>query len=167
MDIKRKTCEIWTWKKHFFHTLVPSLYQCVETRRAEVFWLLSQPLPYLRFHLFISETFATQLWTVLRDKHFPLQTGNISLWISFALGLFGHKTETHNRTLLFGSTQLKHGRNFDYWNQPLNTRMRLGYLDCHEGGLCCYLVIHIENLLRSLQLFYLHLWPIHWLSLVR
>jgi hypothetical protein len=27
-------------------TLVPSLYQCVETRSIEVSWLLSQPLPY-------------------------------------------------------------------------------------------------------------------------
>jgi hypothetical protein len=38
--------------------------------------------------------------------------------------------------------------------------MRTGvcYLDCHEAGLCCYLVIHIENLLRPLQLFYFHLW---------
>jgi hypothetical protein len=40
------------------------------------------------------------------------------------------------------------------------------YLDCHEAGLCCYLVIHIENLLRPLQLFYFHLWPAYWLSLV-
>jgi hypothetical protein len=40
------------------------------------------------------------------------------------------------------------------------------YLDCHEEGLCCYLVIDIGNLLRSLQLFYFHLWPIYWLSLV-
>jgi hypothetical protein len=31
--------------------------------------------------------------------------------------------------------------------------MRLRYLGCHEAGLCCYLVIHIENLLRPLQLF--------------
>jgi hypothetical protein len=43
-------------------TLVPSLYQGVETRSTEVFCLLSQPLPHLRFNLFvISETFATQL----------------------------------------------------------------------------------------------------------
>jgi hypothetical protein len=41
-------------------TLVPSLYQCVKPRRIEVFSLFSQPLPYLRFNLFvISETFAT------------------------------------------------------------------------------------------------------------
>jgi hypothetical protein len=43
-------------------TLVPSLYHCVETTSMEVFWLLHQPLPHLRFNLFvISETFATQL----------------------------------------------------------------------------------------------------------
>jgi hypothetical protein len=61
----------------------------------------------------------------------------------------------HNRTLLFGSTPLKHGHHFDYSNQPLNMHMRV-----------CYLVIHIENLLCPLQLVYLYLWPIYWLSLV-
>jgi hypothetical protein len=55
-----------------------------------------------------------------------------------------------------GSTLLKHGRHFDYWNEPLNMRMRICYLDCHEAGLCCYLVIHIEILLRLLQLLYFH-----------
>jgi hypothetical protein len=29
-----------------------------------------------------------------------------------------------------------------------------------------YLVIDIENLLQQFQLFYLHLWPIYWLSFV-
>jgi hypothetical protein len=70
MDIKRKTCDIRIWEKHLsidmsstnIDTLVPSLYQCVETRSIEVFWLLSQPLPHLRFNLFVtSETFATFL----------------------------------------------------------------------------------------------------------
>jgi hypothetical protein len=45
-------------------------------------------------------------------------------------------------------------------------RMRVCYLHSHEAGLCCYLVIrvHPENLLlRPLQLFYFHLWPIYWL----
>jgi hypothetical protein len=41
-------------------------------------------------------------------------------------------------------------------------RMRVCYLDCHEAGLCCYLVIHVENLLRLLQLFCFFLWPIYW-----
>jgi hypothetical protein len=34
--------------------------------------------------------------------------------------------------------------------------IRVCYLDCHEGGLYCYLVIHIENLLHPLQQFYFH-----------
>jgi hypothetical protein len=67
--------------------------------------------------------------------------------------------KTHYRTLLFG-------RHFYYWNQLINISMSIFYLDCHEAGLCCYLVIHIEILLRPLQLFYFHLWPIYWLSLV-
>jgi hypothetical protein len=70
----------------------------------------------------------------------------------------------HNRTLLFGSTHLKHGRHFGYWNQHLNMRMSVCYKDFfyfekinvykkglgnahpvypdyHEVRLCCYLVI--------------------------
>jgi hypothetical protein len=38
----------------------------------------------------------------------------------------------HKRTLLFGSICLKHGLHFDYWNQPLNMRMRVCYLDYQE-----------------------------------
>jgi hypothetical protein len=62
--------------------------------------------------------------------------------------------------LFFGSI-LKNRRRFDCWNQPLNMRMRVCYLDYHEAGLCCYLVLHIETLLEPLQLFYFHLWPIY------
>jgi hypothetical protein len=69
-------------------------------------------------------------------------------------------------TLLFGNTLLKHGRHFEYWNQPLNMLMRVCYLDCHEAELCCCLVIHTENLLNPLQMFYFHLWPIYWLSVI-
>jgi hypothetical protein len=36
--------------------------------------------------------------------------------------------------------------------------MHICYLDCHEAGLCRYLVIHIRNPLRALQLFCFHLW---------
>jgi hypothetical protein len=80
MEIQRQKIDIRTSKKHLFldisstniATIVPSLYQRVQTRSAEVFWLLSQSLPHLSFNLFVfSETFATQLWTALRDKHFP------------------------------------------------------------------------------------------------
>jgi hypothetical protein len=71
---------------------------------------------------------------------------------------------THNSTLIFGSTLLMHGRHFEYWNQRLNISMRVCYLDCHKAGLCCYLVMHTENIFRPLQLFYFHLWPVYWLS---
>jgi hypothetical protein len=59
-------------------------------------------------------------------------------------------TKNENRTLLFRSIHLKHGQDFNYWNQPLNMRMRVCYLHCHEAGMCCYLVIHIENLLQPI-----------------
>jgi hypothetical protein len=36
-------------------------------------------------------------------------------------------------------------------------RLRVCYLNCHEAGLCCYVVIHIEHLLRPLQLLYFHM----------
>jgi hypothetical protein len=44
-------------------------------------------------------------------------------------------------------------------------RIRVCYLDCHEAGLCCYLVIRIQTVICPLQLFYFHLWPIYWLFL--
>jgi hypothetical protein len=113
MDIKRKTCNIWTWGKNIYFstnidTLVPSLYQCVETRSIEVFWLLSQPLPHLRFNLFvISETFVTFLNPVVnRFTRQTFPTVNISLWISFALNPFSHK-ERHKITLLISRILLK------------------------------------------------------------
>jgi hypothetical protein len=54
-------------------------------------------------------------------------------------------TKSYNKTLFLGSTLLKHGRRFDYWNEPLNIRMRVCYLSCHEAGLCSHVVIHIES----------------------
>jgi uncharacterized membrane protein len=71
----------------------------------------------------------------------------------------------HNKTMFINST-VKHGHHFDYWNLPLNMRMRICYLECYEAGLCCYLMIHIKTLLHQLQLFYFYLCPIYWLSLI-
>jgi hypothetical protein len=45
-------------------------------------------------------------------------------------------------------------------------RMRVCYLDCHEAELCCHLMLHVENILHPLQLFYFHLWPIYWVCLI-
>jgi hypothetical protein len=67
---------------------------------------------------------------------------------------------SHNGTLFFDGALLKHVRHFDYWNQSLNLPMRTCYLDSFEAGLRCYLIIHTENQLHPLQLFYFNLWPI-------
>jgi uncharacterized membrane protein len=61
------------------------------------------------------------------------------------------KNAQHNTALWWGT--LKHGRHFDYRKQPLNMRVRVCYVGCHEAGLCCYLVIHIENLLVHFRCF--------------
>jgi hypothetical protein len=93
--------------------------------------------------------------TVLRDKHSQPWTANISLSISCAWAFYPWQKRTTERcSSVVHSQALRH---LDYWTQPLNMHMRVWYLDCHEAGLCCYLVINLENLLRQLQLFYLHL----------
>jgi hypothetical protein len=161
-------------KKHLFlnisstntDTFVPLLYQYIENRSTDVFSTVVlvtsmpqfQPLHHQRnvchpvVNIFTWQTFPT-----INRKHFFM---NILCIESFC------SQETHNRTLLFSNPLLKHSRHFDYWNQPLNLHMCICYLDCHEAGLCCYLVIHTGNLLHPLQLFYFHLWPIYWLSLI-
>jgi hypothetical protein len=101
--------------------------------------------------------FTRQTFPTINRNHFLM---NI-LWIE---SFCPRKKAQQNAALRYYT--VKHGRHFDYWNQPLCIRMRVCYLDCHEVGLCCYLVIHIENLLRPLQLFNFHLWIIYWLSVV-
>jgi hypothetical protein len=175
MDIKCKTCDIWTWKRHLFlsisstniDTLVPLLYPCVETRSIEVFWLSqSQQGNLVRRHLQLSNVLERISWPnceqlyLSNTSHHKQETFIYEYPLHWVLC----SQRTHNRTILFGSTHLKHSCHFDYWNQPLN--MYVCYLDCHEGVLCCYLVIHIGNLLCPLQLFYFHLWPIYWLTLI-
>jgi hypothetical protein len=165
MDIKREPCDIRTRRKHIFldisstinDTLVQSLYQCVETRSIEAFWLFSstsappsQPFGHqLNVLLPSGEPLYANTLPIVKRKHFFM---NILYVESYCA-----QKETHNRVQLFGNTLIKHIRHFYCWNQPRNMRMRICYLDCHESGLCCYLVIRIVNLLRPLQLFYVHL----------
>jgi hypothetical protein len=150
-------------------TLVPLLYQCVETHSIEVFWLMSQPLPHLiAYHLRLSNIFerslrpSCELLYVTNTSHRKQKTFLYEHPLHWVL----LPTKKNNRRLFYSSILLNHGRHFDYWNQPPNMRMRVCYVDCHEAGLCCHPVVHIENSLRSLHLFYLHLWLIYWLSLV-
>jgi hypothetical protein len=150
------------------HTLHQHCYTCpisLPVRRNPQHRSILTCLSHFRTWSGISCNFlTTQLWTALRDdtSHRKQETFLCEYPLHWVL----LPRKTHIRTLLLGSIVLEHGLHFDYWNQPLNMRMRVCYLDCHVAGLCCYLVVHIENLLRPLQLFYFHLWPIYWLSLV-
>jgi hypothetical protein len=106
-----------------------------------------------------------QLWTALHKKTLPNVNGKHFFMNILCTESFWPQKK-HNTTLLFGGTLLKHGCHFEHQNKCLNIHVCICYVDCHEGGLCCYLVIHTENLLCPLQLFYFQLWPIYWLSLI-
>jgi hypothetical protein len=176
MDTKPKICDTRTWKKlfisrhiHYQHdTLVPSLYQCVEIRSIEVSWRLSQPFPRLvGQHLRISNVLDRFLASceplyVTYTSHHKEET----FYYEYPLYWVILHTKNGQQNAALRSILLKDGRHFDYWNQPLNIHIRVCYLDCHESELCYYLVIHVERLLRLLQLFAFHLWPIYWISLL-
>jgi hypothetical protein len=164
MDIKRKTCDIRTWQKknvisrnilhqHWYTCPIAlpvrrnpqhrSLCFCRNLNKATWSGIFCDFRTSLR-------EFLDPI--VIRFTRQTLPTVNriISLWISFALSPFAHKGRTTERC---SSVAYSSKRHFDYWNQPLNMLMRVCYLDYHETGLCCYLAIHIENLLRPLQCF--------------
>jgi hypothetical protein len=179
MGIKRKTCDIRTWKKEkkiYFSTCPPptlthcpialpvrrnpqhrSLLNVVSAISASPFqpfcyqWNVCHP---------VVNRFTRQTLPTVNRKHSFMNILSIEFFCP-------PKKKTLNRALFFGSIPLKHSRQFDYRNRPLNMCMRVCYLDRHEAGLCCYLVIHIENLLRLIRLFYFHLWHIYWLSVVK
>jgi hypothetical protein len=153
--------------QHWYTCLIALPY--VETRSIEVSWLLSQSIPNLRFNIWDYRTSLRGFLNpvVNRIARQTLPTVNTKLFYEYCLHWVILPTKnTAKQNAAFGITILKHGRHFDYRNQPLNVLMRVCCLDCHEAGLCCYVVIHIENLLHPLQMFYFHLWPIYWLSLV-
>jgi hypothetical protein len=76
MDIRHKTCDIGTWKKHLFldmssaniDTLVLLLYQCVETCSIEILLtVISATCASSATFEHPWENFLTQLWTTLHD----------------------------------------------------------------------------------------------------
>jgi hypothetical protein len=144
MGITSKTCDIRTWKKHLFldisstntDTLVPSLYQCVETRNIEDFLAVFSTISEPPFQLHHQRNVCHPVVKRFKRQTFP---ANIFLWIFFALNPLTHKKCATERCVIL----LKHGRHFDYRNQPLNMRMRVCYGDFHEAGLCCYLVVRV------------------------
>jgi hypothetical protein len=112
MGIKRKTCDTRTWKKNIHFSIYPP----------PTLILLSQPLPHLRFKLFVvSEMFSKFLAPVV--NRFTRQTLLTLNRKQFCMNIFCCESFCPHKctTLLFGSSPilLKHDRHFDYWNQPL------------------------------------------------
>jgi hypothetical protein len=116
MDIKRKTCDIWAWKKHSFFDrpstnidiFVPSLYLRAETRSIEVFWILYQPLSHLvGHHLRLSNVLERISWPYCE----PLYATDTShrkhdtfLLTSFAISLSVHKSATERSSSVLHSS---------------------------------------------------------------
>jgi hypothetical protein len=112
-------------------TLVRSLYRRVETHNIEVFSLLSQPLPHLvGHHLRLSIVLQEFLHPVVNrfTRHTRLTVYRKHFFMNNICTETFCPRKTHNRTLFVGSVLLKYGHHFDYWNQPLNMRMRVCYL---------------------------------------
>jgi hypothetical protein len=172
MEIKSKMCDTQTWKIFYFSTYLPQIM----IRLSHRFFSASKPAAKKSFHHCLSHfhtSVSTSLSSVSWPSCEPLYVTDTShrkqkiLLYEYQLhSILLPTNKTHKRTLLFCSTPVKHDRYSDYWNQPLSMRMCVRYLDCHEAGPCCYLMIHIETLLCPLQLFYFLLWPIYWRSLV-
>jgi hypothetical protein len=176
MDTKRKICDIRSWRKLISrHILHQHWYTCpiaLPVRRNPQYSYRSLLItdsatsaPPFQSILYRGNV-CHQGWNAVRDKNFPPYTGNISLRISFAFSSFAPPPKKAQKHTALRRYTPQTRSPFWLLNQPVNLRMRICYLDCHEAGLCCYLVIHIENLLHPLQLFCFHLWSIYLLFLV-
>jgi hypothetical protein len=107
MDVKRKTCDIRTLKKNIlflhissvnFDTLVPSLYQCVETLSTEVLSTVvsatSAPGRTSSATSNVLERISPPSCEQLYATDTSHSKQEIFLWISFALCPFVHKKST-------------------------------------------------------------------------
>jgi hypothetical protein len=103
MDINRKICHIRTWERHLGSQHI--LHQHCYTRPI-VLPVRRNPQhrSFSHFRTSVSTSsssakrlplFLTQLWNVLRGKHFPPHTGIISLWLSFAISRFAPRTASN------------------------------------------------------------------------
>jgi hypothetical protein len=168
MDIKRKTCDIRTWKK--FSTYPPPtlihLSHRVETRSIEVFWLLSQPFPYARFNFFVLEIISgpsCELLYATNTSHCKQKTLLYEYTLHWVL--LPTKSTIERCSWVVNTSSMI---------AILTTETSLWTCACASVtwtvmklGCAATLVIHIEKLLCQLQLFYFHLWSIYWLSLIK
>jgi hypothetical protein len=88
----------------------------------------------------VSEMFVSQLWTILRDRHSQPQTG-----ISSAL-LLAKRRRAQRRSLMCATQTTP-----PFWQlkpAPERGACANATLDSRDAGLCCYLVMYLENLLH-------------------
>jgi hypothetical protein len=118
------------------------------------YWLLSQPLPHLRFNFFfhlrnvchaVVNRFTRQTLPTVNRKHFFMNV----------LSIESLCPQKRKRTAERCSLVVHISSTVAIWLlKPASEHvMRVCYLDYNVAGLCCCPVIHIENLLRALQLF--------------
>jgi hypothetical protein len=136
--------------------------QSVETRSIQFYRLLSQPISHVSFIIFNFRMSLREFLDPAAGSSTEQALPTVSRKHLF-MNILCPQRAQENAAFRYYTPQAQSP--FDYWNQPLNMRMQICYLDCHEGGLCSFLMIHIEDLLLPLQLLYFHLWPIYWLSL--
>jgi hypothetical protein len=133
MDVERNPFHIRNWKKKqniYFSTYPPpTMITRVETGSTEVFWLLCQPLPHLRFNLFvISKTFLDPGVNHFMRTNTSHRNQEIFFMNILCIQSFYPRKEHTTKSCSSVVYILKHGRYFDYRNQPMNMSMRACYL---------------------------------------
>jgi hypothetical protein len=152
MDTKRKTYDIRTWKKTFIprHILHQHICTCpialLMRRNPQHISFLTvvsatsaspfQPLRHQRNSCdAVLKSFTRQTLPTVNRKHF---SANIICMEAFCPQI---RAIERCSSVIYSSSTVCH---FDYWNQPLNMRIRICY--CHIAGLCCHLVMHIKSI---------------------
>jgi hypothetical protein len=159
MDIKRKTCDIRTNRINNYFSTYPLLTNLSRryTSASKLATLKSFDCCVSHFCTSVSTSSSSAKRLSPVVNHFRRQTLPKVNRTHFFTNMFWiasfRPRNSRYRSFLFGSKLCKHGCHFDYWNQPLNMSMHVCYLDCHEGGLWCYLVIYTENILRHYSCF--------------
>jgi hypothetical protein len=93
---------------------------------------LSQPLPQLVGHHLRLSSVLERISRPSCEQVYTINTSHrkqLTFLYEYPLHWALLPIKMHNRTLLFGSKVLKHGRHFDYWNQSMNMRTCVCYLD--------------------------------------
>jgi hypothetical protein len=135
MDIKLKTCDIRSWKKYLFFgisssNIDPFVSVRRDPQRRSLLTVVSPTSAPGR----ASSGLSNVLERISRPSCEWLYATNTShrkretCIYAYPLHWVLLPIKKHNRTLLFGSSLLKHGLHFDYWNQSLLPRLSWSWI---------------------------------------